>query len=132
MIEKNYLGELPSVKLPTGAGLVAAIDFRRLPKVLLHEHLDGGLRPATVIELAREVGYGGLPTESPDDLATWFHRGAQRGNLVEYLEGFSHTIAVMQTREGLERVAYEFLEDMHLLRCFISGVILLRKRWWNP
>lgn len=95
-----------------GKDLVAALDFRKLPKVLLHEHLDGGVRPSTVIELARELGYGGLPTEDAGELATWFHRGAQRGNLPEYLEGFAHTAAVMQTKEALERVAYEFLEDM--------------------
>jgi adenosine deaminase len=112
MIEKRYLETLPSVDLPTGADLVKALDFRRLPKVLLHEHLDGGVRPRTVIELSREVGYEGLPTEDAGALASWFHRGAQRGNLLEYLEGFAHTIAVMQTKEGLERVAYEYIEDM--------------------
>jgi adenosine deaminase len=96
-----------------GGNLVAAVDFRKLPKVLLHEHLDGGLRPATVIELARENGYRGLPTEDAGELAVWFHRGAQKGNLPEYLEGFAHTCGVMQSREALERVAYEFIEDMH-------------------
>jgi adenosine deaminase len=89
-------------------------DFTKLPKVLLHEHLDGGVRPATVIDLARDLKYEELPTSNPAELARWFHRGAQRGNLGEYLEGFAHTIAVMQTREGLERIAYEFLEDMSL------------------
>lgn len=96
----------------SGRDLVAAIDFRKLPKVLLHEHLDGGLRPATVIELSRECSYDGLPTESPEELADWFHRGAQRGDLTEYLEGFAHTTGVMQSPEALERVAYEFIEDM--------------------
>ena len=96
-----------------GRRLVELLDLREIPKVLLHEHLDGGLRPATVIELAREQGYAGLPTEDAVDLADWFHRGAQRGNLPEYLEGFEHTTAVMQTAEALERVAYEFIEDMH-------------------
>lgn len=95
-----------------GSALVAALDFRKLPKVLLHEHLDGGVRPATVIELAKENGYGGLPTEDTEELAQWFHRGAQKGNLPEYLEGFQHTSGVMQTKSALERVAYEFLEDM--------------------
>ncbi|MEJ6581380.1 MAG: adenosine deaminase [Akkermansiaceae bacterium] len=90
------------------------IDFQKLPKVLLHEHLDGGVRPRTVIDLARELKYEGLPTSDPTELARWFHRGAQRGNLTQYLEGFAHTIAVMQTREGLERIAFEFLEDMAL------------------
>ncbi len=96
-----------------GKDLVAALEFKRLPKVLLHEHLDGGLRPATVIELARENGYKGLPTEDAGELAAWFHRGAQRGNLPEYLEGFAHTCGVMQSKSALERVAYEFIEDMH-------------------
>jgi adenosine deaminase len=95
-----------------GKDLVAALDFRKLPKILLHEHLDGGLRPSTVIELAKENGYRGLPTEDAAELAVWFHRGAQKGNLPEYLEGFRHTCGVMQTKDELERVAYEFLEDM--------------------
>ncbi len=112
MIEQRYPDERPVCPLPEGEGLVRALDFRRLPKVLLHEHLDGGLRPATVVELAREAGYGALPTEDPSALADWFHRGAQRGNLPEYLEGFAHTIAVMQQRDALERVAFEFIEDM--------------------
>ncbi len=89
------------------------LDFQSLPKVLLHEHLDGGLRPQTIIELARVVGYTGLPTDNPTELAAWFHRGANRGSLPLYLEGFRHTIAVMQTRAALERVAFEFIEDMH-------------------
>ncbi len=99
--------------LPHGAALARILDFRRLPKVLLHEHLDGGLRPATVIDLARDNGYKGLPTEDAGELANWFHRGAQRGSLVEYLEGFRHTTAVMQSAAALERVAFEFIEDMH-------------------
>lgn len=96
-----------------GRELLEKVNIRELPKVLLHEHLDGGLRPSTVIELAAETGYRGLPTTDATDLAAWFHRGAQRGNLPEYLEGFRHTTAVMQTRDALERVAYEFIEDMH-------------------
>lgn len=85
--------------------------LRRLPKVALHEHLDGCLRPATVVELARAAGYEGLPTEDPGALGEWFFRGADRGSLPEYLEGFAHTIAVMQTAEALERIAYEFIAD---------------------
>ncbi len=107
---------MSSLSLPpqlSGKSLLEAVDIRRLPKVLLHEHLDGGLRPATVVELAKETGYNGLPTTDPTDLADWFHRGAQRGNLPEYLEGFLHTTSVMQTAESLERVAFEFIEDMH-------------------
>ncbi|MGD7653757.1 MAG: adenosine deaminase [Verrucomicrobiales bacterium] len=112
MIEHRYPNLVPKAELPSGQRLVGALDFRRLPKVLLHEHLDGGLRPESVIELAKEAGYGELPTSDAGELAAWFHRGAQRGSLPEYLEGFAHTIAVMQTKEGLERVAYEFIEDM--------------------
>jgi len=96
-----------------GKALTRAISIRSLPKVLLHEHLDGGLRPSTVIDLASELGYQGLPTTDPTDLAAWFHRGAQRGNLPEYLEGFLHTTSIMQTPEALERVAFEFIEDMY-------------------
>ncbi len=89
-------------------------DFlRSIPKVLLHEHLDGGLRPQTVIDLAHECGYTGLPTDEAKALGEWFHRGANKGSLPEYLEGFAHTIAVMQTRSAIERVAFEFIEDMH-------------------
>ena len=87
--------------------------LRRLPKVLLHEHLDGGLRPQTVIDLAAECGYKGLPTTNASELGAWFHRGANKGSLPEYLEGFAHTCGVMQTRGAIERVAFEFIEDMH-------------------
>jgi len=86
--------------------------IQQVPKVLLHEHLDGGLRPATVLALARDCGYGDLPESDPEALGRWFHAGADRGSLPEYLQGFRHTIAVMQTAEALERVAYEFVEDM--------------------
>jgi adenosine deaminase len=82
------------------------------PKVLLHDHLDGGLRPATVIELAREARYAGLPTSDPDELATWFVADEPGGDLVRYLEGFAHTIAVMQTRDNLARVASECALDL--------------------
>ena len=83
-----------------------------LPKVLLHDHLDGGLRPQTVIELAKDTGYKKLPTSDAGELAGWFHRGSQRGSLPLYLGGFTHTCGVMQTEEALERTAYEMLEDM--------------------
>jgi len=89
------------------------MNLNALPKVLLHEHLDGGLRPKTVIDLALDAGYAELPTHDSKELAEWFHRGAQRGSLPMYLEGFAHTCAVMQTRAALERVAFEFIEDMH-------------------
>jgi len=97
---------------------------RTLPKVLLHDHLDGGLRPSTIIELAKEIRYGGLPTQDSGELAVWFHRGAQRGSLPRYLEGFAHTAAIMQTDEALERVAYEMMEDMHR-----DGVVYVETRF---
>ncbi len=86
--------------------------LQRLPKVLLHEHLDGVLRPQTVIDLARSEGYKQLPTENPLELARWFQQGASQGSLPKYLEGFVHTIALMQTEEALERAAYEQAEDL--------------------
>jgi adenosine deaminase len=86
--------------------------LKKLPKVLLHEHLDGVLRPKTVVELAHEIQYTELPTEDAEKLADWFHQGANQGSLAKYLEGFKHTIAVMQTEEALERVAYEQAEDL--------------------
>ncbi len=82
------------------------------PKVLLHDHLDGGVRPATVLELARESGYQGLPTSDLDELATWFIADEPGSDLVRYLEGFAHTTAVMQTRDQLERVASECALDL--------------------
>ncbi len=98
--------------------------LRSVPKVLLHDHLDGGLRPSTVIELARDVGYRKLPTDDPGELAAWFHRGAARGSLPLYLEGFAHTTAVMQTEEALERTAYEMMEDM-----YNDGVVYVETRY---
>ena len=86
--------------------------IRRAPKVLLHDHLDGGLRPQTVLELASEIGYHDLPTTDPDELARWFTLGADRKSLELYLEGFSHTVAVMQTRDAIERVSVECVEDL--------------------
>jgi adenosine deaminase len=84
----------------------------RAPKALLHDHLDGGLRPATVIELADEFGYKALPTRDVGDLASWFNRGAKRNDLVLYLETFAHTVGVMQHRDAIERVACECAEDL--------------------
>jgi adenosine deaminase len=83
-----------------------------LPKVVLHDHLDGGLRPQTIIELAEEIGYEGLPATEPDDLARWFVDSADSGSLERYLDTFDQTLAVMQTAEGLTRVARECVEDL--------------------
>ncbi|GAA1810390.1 adenosine deaminase [Actinomadura chokoriensis] len=87
-------------------------DIRRAPKVLLHDHLDGGVRPATIVELARETGYADLPTTDADNLRTWFEEASNSGSLERYLETFSHTVGVMQTVEALTRVAYECAEDL--------------------
>jgi adenosine deaminase len=86
--------------------------IREAPKALLHDHLDGGLRPATVIELAADVGYRELPTGDPAELGRWFTLGADRKSLELYLEGFRHTIALLQTRDAIERVAAECAEDL--------------------
>src|SRR5882724_8970741 len=94
------------------ASTLSLSDIRRAPKVLLHDHLDGGLRPGTVVELAREQGYADLPTYEVDELAAWFTAGASRKSLELYLEGFAHTIAVMQDRDALVRVAAECATDL--------------------
>lgn len=84
----------------------------RAPKVLLHDHLDGGLRPATIVELALEIGYRALPTHDPEELGRWFVVDVPGADLVRYLEGFVHTTAVMQTKDHLERVAAECALDL--------------------
>ena len=87
-------------------------SLQRCPKVLLHDHLDGGVRPATVVELAAEYGYPNLPSTDVAALSTWFHRGAKRNDLVLYLETFAHTVGVMQHRDAIERVAFECARDL--------------------
>ncbi|WP_059013079.1 adenosine deaminase [Streptomyces specialis] len=87
-------------------------QIRRAPKVLLHDHLDGGLRPATIAELAREQGYERLPETDPERLGAWFREAADSGSLVRYLETFTHTCAVMQTAPALARVAAECVLDL--------------------
>ncbi len=84
----------------------------RAPKALLHDHLDGGLRPSTVIDIAGQIGYDGLPSTDEAELADWFRTAAHSGSLVRYLEPFAHTVAVMQTPEALHRVARECVEDL--------------------
>jgi adenosine deaminase len=94
------------------SGRPSADAIRRTPKVLLHDHLDGGLRPATMVELADETGYADLPTHDPGELAAWMTRGASRHDLVLYLDTFVHTVGVMQTSDALVRVARECAEDL--------------------
>ncbi|RKX81942.1 MAG: adenosine deaminase [Spirochaetes bacterium] len=85
--------------------------IKKLPKVELHDHLDGGLRPSTIIELAKEYNIE-LPADNPKELADWFHRGADRKSLSLYLEGFGVALSVLQTREALKRAAREAIEDL--------------------
>src|SRR2546430_1524865 len=86
-------------------------EIVKAPKALLHDHLDGGLRPATILELADQVGHH-LPAEEPVALGHWFQSAADSGSLERYLETFPHTVAVMQTPEALRRVAYECALDL--------------------
>ncbi len=86
-------------------------QVKRLPKALLHDHLDGGLRPQTIIDLAAEIGYE-LPSTNADELADWFEESCNSGSLEKYLLTFDHTIAVMQTREAIIRVARECAIDL--------------------
>ena len=86
-------------------------QVKRLPKALLHDHLDGGLRPQTIIDLAAEINYP-LPTTNADELADWFEESCNSGSLEKYLVTFDHTIAVMQTREAIIRVARECAIDL--------------------
>jgi adenosine deaminase len=97
----------PGTYAPVPADLIA-----RAPKVLLHDHLDGGMRPGTIIELAREHGYEGLPTTDPEALELWFREAADSGSLERYLETFAHTVAVTQTADALRRVARECALDL--------------------
>src|SRR6202011_5215643 len=87
-------------------------EIRAVPKVLLHDHLDGGLRPQTVLELARETGYHDLPGDNAEELTQKLTEGAHRGHLEIYLDAFRHTVAVMQTADALRRVAAECAEDL--------------------
>jgi len=87
-------------------------QIKRVPKALLHDHLDGGLRPQTIIEIAEKIGYKKLPTNDPKKLADWFEESCNSRSLVRYLETFSHTIAVMQTKEAIIQVARECVIDL--------------------
>ena len=92
--------------------LLSTDVIARAPKVLLHDHLDGGLRPQTMIDHALASGYTKLPSYNPDELATWFVNACSSGTLELYLETFEHTISVMQTKEEIERVARECVLDL--------------------
>jgi len=94
------------------SAILSAENVRRVPKVLLHDHLDGGVRPATIIDLAQDNGYDGLPTADVAELTRWFTESANSGSLERYLETFAHTVGVMQTPESLARVAAECAQDL--------------------
>ncbi len=102
---------------------VAEDDLRAFPKVSLHDHLDGGLRPQTVLELAAEIDHM-LPADNAEGLGTWFRDAADSGSLERYLETFDQTLAVMQTEAALRRVAREFVEDLAA-----DGVVYGEARW---
>ena len=99
-------------------------DVLRAPKALLHDHLDGGVRAATVVELADQIGYADLPASDAESLDRWFRESADSGSLVRYLETFDHTLAVMQTEEGLRRVARECALDLAA-----DGVVYAESRY---
>ncbi|GFZ92246.1 adenosine deaminase [Nesterenkonia alkaliphila] len=107
--------------MSTYEGLEA--QLRELPKVSLHDHMDGSLRPATLIELAAEVGHE-LPSSDPDQLQEIFRTNANSGDLVKYLETFAHTAAVMQSAENLKRIAREYVEDLAA-----DGIVYAEIRW---
>ncbi|NNC13031.1 adenosine deaminase [Planctomonas sp. JC2975] len=113
----------PTEPPSTTAHLVDGVDVRVLPKVSLHDHLDGGLRPQTIIELADDIGLD-LPETNADALGDWFSTQANSGSLVEYLKTFDVTTAVMQTRDGLARIAREFVLDLAA-----DGVVYGEIRW---
>jgi adenosine deaminase len=98
--------------------------IRRAPKALLHDHLDGGVRPQTIVEIADEIGYAAPPAPDAESLGAWFRDSADSGSLVRYLETFDHTLAVMQTAEGLRRVARESVLDLAA-----DGVVYAESRY---
>jgi adenosine deaminase len=102
---------------------MANFDIRSLPKISLHDHLDGGLRPQSIVEMSAEIGLA-LPADNAKDLRKWFEKSSDSGSLVEYLKTFDVTTAVMQTREHLTRVAREFVLDLAN-----DGVIYGEIRW---
>lgn len=105
------------------AGVASDDPILQLPKVSLHDHLDGGLRPSTMLELADSIGHT-LPASDAESLRRWFSESANSGDLVRYLETFSHTVAVMQSEDNLRRVAKEWVLDQ-----VADGVFYAEARW---
>ena len=95
-----------SIRFSQPLGSLRDMDYRSLPKALLHDHLDGGVRVETILELADAQGYTGLPAADADTLTDWFDRG-RSGSLERYLEAFTHTVAVMSSESAIQRIAYE-------------------------
>ncbi|MDQ1543496.1 MAG: adenosine deaminase [Actinomycetota bacterium] len=106
-----------------GANNSVPVNITALPKVSLHDHLDGGLRPSTILELAGEIGLT-TPADDPDSLQDWFDESCDSGELVAYLKTFDLTIAVMQSQENLARIAREFVQDLGA-----DGVVYGEIRW---
>ncbi|WOQ17952.1 adenosine deaminase [Raineyella sp. W15-4] len=121
--DPRSLAPHPAAPNPADPRPLDRARLRDLPKVALHDHLDGGLRPRTLLELAAAVGHP-LPADSPAALADWFFEAANSGSLERYLETFEHTVAAMQTEEALHRVAYEFVLDQ-----VDDGVVYAEARW---
>lgn len=99
------------------------VDLVEVPKISLHDHLDGGLRPETIVELADQAGLE-LPVDDPEELGDWFADSADSGDLIAYLKTFDQTVGVMQTADSLARVAREFVEDS-----VDDGIIYVEARW---
>jgi adenosine deaminase len=108
----------------TTGGTRISDQIARAPKALLHDHLDGGVRPSTILDLADRIGYAGLPASDEAELRTWFQESADSGSLERYLETFDHTLAVMQTEDGLHRIAKECALDLAA-----DGVVYAESRY---
>ena len=123
MSETPTVSETPTMS-PTSTGSPTDDTLRRAPKAVLHDHLDGGLRPQTILEIADAVGYQSLPAHDANALGVWFRDSANSGSLPRYLETFDQTLAVMQTEEGLFRVASESVQDLAA-----DGVVYAESRY---